>query len=96
MKISVTDDHILHGNANCGDGCPIWLAVDGRMDPSWRVVVTPVRADFTPVRAEFDIKTYYVVASLPRSARNFIRDFDTGQPVAPFEFELPEPWRVFE
>ena len=95
MKISVTDEHIALGKPRCSDGCPIWMAIEERMDPSWRLLVVPVRAEFTHVRAQFSVKRARIVASLPMSARNFIQDFDTGQPVAPFEFELPERWRIF-
>ena len=89
MKISVTQDHILLGDNECSVGCPIWMAVEERMHPSWCAIVLGYNVVFNTNGA-------CIAATLPRSARDFIRCFDEGEPVEPFEFELPETWRIFE
>lgn len=57
-------------------GCPIARAVREH-HPDWRVTETRI-IDFN----------YDEIATLPGPAIAFIRDFDTGKAVEPFEFEI--------
>lgn len=81
MKIIVTQEDIDAGKAQCCDSCPVALAAQ--------------RAGLTNTRVGEDTSFYYDYAShefkhfgLPREARAFIKRFDDGKKVEPFEFEV--------
>jgi hypothetical protein len=76
MNISVTQSDINNGTAANCRVCPIALAIQRVMeDPRWTVHYGTA---FCGSR----------MARLPVEASRFVRMFDTGWPVEPFEFEL--------
>ena len=79
-KIKVTKAHIKRGKRGTSDWCPIALAVR--------------RAYFYPsVYGSWFCHGSGAgrrVVQLPDVAREFIRRFDAGEDVAPFEFEVDE------
>ena len=89
MRISVTDEHIALGKPKCSSACPIWMAIKDRVPSPCHVLVARHEVDFDSERA-------HVLVPLPESAIDFIRRFDKAASVEPFEFELPEPWRIFQ
>lgn len=82
MKIKVTKHHIYKGSlGNCYE-CPIALALK--------------HAGFTNVWVvDLDLQVYYNgrnrILPTPQSCYDFIHNFDKGQDVEPFEFELDLP-----
>lgn len=88
IKIHVTSEHIKNGKVCLADACPIYLALEERTgDTNIRV-----RSDHVArITAPSDIMGVVSrrIATLPRSARRFIRKFDMGKPVQPFTFLYP-------
>lgn len=82
MKIYVTWEHIREGkdNRGCAMTCPIaWAMRDaGCVDP----VVSDRHVEWGADAFER--------GHLPTDAQVFIRNFDDGQPVEPFSFEIYE------
>lgn len=76
MKIKVTQKHIDNGFKNNCWRCPIALAIEEQL----------INKSFTV--ASSTIRIQGNVINLPYEACNFIRKFDNGLPVEPFEFEL--------
>jgi hypothetical protein len=81
MLIQVTQEDIKNGKRCHGCYCPVALAVTRVVPQADKVI----RVETTGLQLTPHAKWL----QLPESARTFIRDFDTKQPVAPFEFELP-------
>jgi hypothetical protein len=78
MLIRVTEEHIKAGKPDNCRFCPIAIAITEALEHKYIVVVKP-KLCYTCGR----------VFALPEIARNFIRSFDLGKHVEPFEFELP-------
>jgi hypothetical protein len=76
MKVEVKQEHIDKGVPSNGCECPIALAL-GEMFPDAQVLVCDGR-----------IEVGFEVAAPPQEAKEFINDFDDGEPVAPFSFDL--------
>ena len=76
MKVCITEDHIKRGFPGVPDSCPIALAL--REDHGWE--------DVEIVSASAWIGKERIM--LPDAARSFIADFDWGDGVEPFEFEI--------
>jgi hypothetical protein len=81
MTIHVTSSHIEHGAICSAYTCPVALAckdagLDAGVSESTIVIHRPDGA--------IDIRT-------PPQVVHFIREFEAGHPVNPFEFELPVP-----
>lgn len=76
MKISVTQDDIDKGVARRCTECPVALAATRHVGKP--VFVGPNYILSEPL--EWDT---------PSAVKEFIAAFDNGQPVKPFEFELP-------
>lgn len=85
LHISVTQEDIDNGRRCHSGKCPIALAAARTGgDLEWSVGSRNAYAyRYTTVGAE--IRTRH---SLPKEARDFVRDFDFHQPVVPFEFDL--------
>ena len=82
MTVTVTQDHIDHGERQSGASCPIARAITRRM-PQWtQVDVGETMFTFFPASGERD------EAFLPEEACQFIARFDEGKPVEPFAFTL--------
>jgi len=79
MIIRVTQEHIDAGTPRDDCLCPIARAVCAVV-PMARVSV-----------ARIAVHLSYRVYPMPRRARDFVRDFDEGIRVDPFEFELDIP-----
>jgi hypothetical protein len=77
MKIQVTAEHIRDGQRCNSARCPIALALQ---EPAWEARAGAILAVLSD--------GFY---RLPYEVRKFMRDFDRGLPVEPFEFELGEP-----
>lgn len=76
MKISVTQDDIDKGSRQCGYACPVAKAIMRALNTIY------VFVNYRTIR----INT--LECGLPNGVADFIRLFDGGQPVQPFEFEL--------
>ncbi len=77
MRISVTQDHIRRGERYMCMRCPVALAV------SEQTIAVFVKVNKTNIRVNgqtFRIDT---------GVRRWIKDFDVGDAVEPFSFELP-------
>lgn len=81
MKISVTQEMIERGFKRDCRMCPVALAVveAGGVNP----IVGQQSIQWMPNRT-----AVYVRASTPEPVVQFIRSFDKGEQVSPFEFEL--------
>jgi hypothetical protein len=77
MKITVTEQHIEQGKQASQCFCPVALAIREATGID-QLCVLSIGVIF---------KTGSV--NLPEEASNFVLDFDAGQAVEPFEFELP-------
>lgn len=77
MKISVEQKHINQGEQEHCERCPIALAIFDSVEACF----VSVESFFVHIDSEsFD---------LPDNAIDFIESYDDGEPVSPFEFELP-------
>jgi hypothetical protein len=74
-RIEVTQDDIDRGVIGDGDCCPIALAMRRR----WPNVSVGTRAVYLSGMR---------MTELPREARHFIVDYDLGEPVYPFSFDV--------
>jgi hypothetical protein len=78
--IRVTADHIARGERSLSSRCPIARAIAEQSGFSLDdIAVGPDEASILNFEVWFR-------ARLPLTAYAFIRDFDDGQPVKPFEF----------
>lgn len=78
MKISVTQDHISRGKKDDCFQCPVALALRERIG------ISAVYGAY--FRKSWDGSAI----GLPKTATNFIYDFDAGEPVEPIEFEIAD------
>ena len=82
LKVNVTQEHINKGERHSTSACPIaWALKD----------VLPADSCAVNVRASVAVwfrNSDYYRAWLPRSAQDFVVEFDNGQDVSPFSFEL--------
>lgn len=76
MKIHVTQDHINNGRPYCHT-CPIALALNERV---------PIPGEWFVTSSFAQSGLHSAPHSLPRSAQRFIRRFDNGKHVEPFNF----------
>jgi len=84
--VSVTADHIAMGDRENCETCPVALAIAETFADLTYVSVDPgglIAATGLPGREIF--------VDLPREVQEFIWDFDDGDPVEPFTFELDYP-----
>lgn len=83
MKIKVTQEHIDRGTKKACSTCPVALALREatgmECEVSTTIAFLPNNDNGIP---------------LPIDAKDFIRRFDAGTLVQPFEFELPIPWAL--
>jgi hypothetical protein len=82
--ITVTADHIAHGRPGSGRECAIALALWEAFPDAEDIGV----GDFATVLVGDEPE---MATLLPEQAREFVRDFDDGQPVEPFTFDLDIP-----
>jgi hypothetical protein len=84
LRVRVEQRHLCAGRATSCTRCPIALALCEQHPivplGEWEV--------FSPdaIRVEEDGSAYYY--RLPPSAARFVRDFDAGREVEPFEFTM--------
>lgn len=81
MKIQVTQKHIDEGKPKCPNNCPVALAlIDAGL----------LNVGVTPVWIRVEDKKYHA----PTGVYVFVQNFDEGQKLEPFEFELDldYPW----
>jgi len=77
MKVTVTQQHIDKGvKGSCGF-CPIALAIKEAFN-----------TDYVLVASDLDIGESIRDFPTPEEVQQFYCDFDRGQPVQPFTFEL--------
>jgi len=81
MKITVTKEDILEGIPRKSSSCPIAIAMWRKFKVDY-ISVRYSRAYVAPSGASVPL-----CYKLPLSAREFIRNFDAGNNVYPFEFE---------
>lgn len=79
MQITVTQDHIDSGTPGNACECPIALAIREH------------GYDCPEVTSNSVSLVHGLIAPLPDIAIQFIELLDTGLPVVPISFELPEP-----
>jgi len=78
MTIKVTADHIKRGRrAQCFE-CPVALALDEATGQFWKVKSASL----------YNVTSNLQIHNVPLSVTTFVRDFDDGRIVSPFEFEL--------
>lgn len=77
MKIEVTQEDIDKGERGSCSGCPVALAMKRALGVQTLLVEDDA--------AWTNMEEYL----LPDPVPDFIGDFDTGEPVKPFTFELP-------
>lgn len=82
-KVEVTAELIETGIPQNASSCPIAKALKPHLKPYQHAVVK-----LTYFNIEYlgdAVETYKL---LPKAARDFIRTFDSGAPVEPFDFEI--------
>lgn len=85
LEIEVTREDIARGVPCHPSGCPIWFAARRALSTALgREVWCRVERCFVGVGRDEP----YAHASLPLPARDFIRDFDSGEDVQPITFQL--------
>ncbi len=82
MLVTVKHEDITNGIPRSCNDCPIALALR-RLFPEAAVHVAYHRIAIDDGRTV-----------TPDIVRKFVKDFDRGRPVEPFEFPLPEPGHV--
>lgn len=83
MKVTVTQEHIDQGIIKSAHQCPIAQALKAKNKRS--VIVGPDQFSFlghNPLEPWLQVDHY----TLPKIAQKFIRQFDSGILVQPFEF----------
>ena len=85
MRVKVEQEHIEKGKKREKEDCPIWLAMVDCFDPTiaFAFCVTPESIKI------YSTGVHYV--PLPAEAEEFIKKFDAGISVKPFEFTLDDP-----
>lgn len=83
MKIKVTEKHIGEGLAGNAKHCPIALAGLEAIEGATRV-----RVGFSTMNVQIKGSDRQKFLDLPYEAKTFVRRFDNGDPVKPFEFEI--------
>jgi hypothetical protein len=78
LKVSVTQEDIFNGVPVMGRFCPIARALTRILG----------KVSVGNVRVALDGGDRILFGVLPKIAQRFILDFDAGNPVHPFEFEL--------
>lgn len=81
MMISVTAEHITKGVAHKCEFCPVALALKDATGIEWTVGLIGALS--------VNGGKCYEIELLPLKVRIFILDFDKGEHVDPFEFDLP-------
>lgn len=84
MIIRVTQEHIARGERQDCEKCPIALAAKDCWPNSGQVM-----AELQLELFDYNGQEYYTYA-LPEVALEFIKNFDKGKEVKPFEFEMPD------
>jgi len=83
IKISVTQDDIDKGIKNNCEKCPIARAL-ARSFPGYFNLASIYYLSVKAHQKDF----YVFMMDTPKVCYDFIRDFDQGKPVTPFEFEI--------
>lgn len=78
MKINVTQEDIDNGKVRNSCYCPVALAMRRVTKETWSVTGIGLFCD----------SKIGLNKSTPKSVLQFIRAFDIGMPVSPFEFEV--------
>ena len=78
MLVHVTQAHIKNGTKSSAARCPIALAIRDTVGPALKVYVSIHSYEIGPVKER----------PLPIEAREFIRKYDKGFDVKPFDFEI--------
>jgi len=84
MIIQITQDDIKQGTVDNCDRCPIALAINRVLFVGHHAKVMGSISIYTYVHRRFTCKT-------PDVAKQFINNFDLGNSVEPFEFDLEVP-----
>jgi hypothetical protein len=88
MKIQVTDKHIRE-SLHCATNCPIALAIKEVLGRGYTLGVSPDGESFCLYFKRTDDRFRPLTkVILPKQASKFIKEFDQGKQVEPFEFEL--------
>ena len=87
MWIHVNERHIKAGMAGKCYECPIAMAVTETVGPGYGVCADAIWRQTDEGGIE--------ERPMPDQAREFIRCFDRGEPVAPFSFEFPLPLELW-
>jgi len=78
IEIDVTLDDIMRGKRADSSGCAIALAA--------KRVLTRVNVSGETIYGELTPEGSFKIYDLPDEAKQFISNFDVGNPVAPFKF----------
>lgn len=82
--INVTQEDIDEGQMGECYFCPVALAAS-------KMIKGGCWVNETHIRASGDDEQEFILSELPEEACKFIRDFDSGNPVHPFQFTLDIP-----
>ena len=85
MRINVTQQHIMKGLRKSPVYCPISRSIN----KATGLIVTTQNMRNSPNVILRDGHGYWRDLALTRNERKFINNFDRGNPVSPFSFELP-------
>ena len=99
-RVAVDHYHIWHGIRNCSTFCPIVLAAEPALFRGGIVLNADGELEFYEVvwrrTKHLGIKltghgAFRFAVPLPPEAAQWMRDFDAGNPVVPFEFKVDLP-----
>ena len=88
MIVRIKQHHIKFGVPNCSSRCPVALGIvdiDDSYSFGTEILVSPKDKD---LRGGIKIGDKHYLA--PRSVERFVKRFDKGKPVKPFNFKLKE------
>lgn len=91
ITISVTEEHIRVGDKKQCSSCPIALAIKEFISPFVSLAVAFELTLHYKKRTENWCLLHNHVIDLPQEALTFIKEFDDGEAVDPFKFELKIP-----
>ena len=84
--IHITAGHIRHGEQSSCTECPIALAIHDTFPGLYDLAVSGEQIWIQP---EYDGPSYEIPA--PDAVHEFVWDYDDGEPVHPFAFDLDYP-----
>lgn len=87
MLIKVTQECIDRGERQICFSCPVAIAINRALPAGQRCIVSAI---MIKIYKDYRMLDSDIIKTIDTSdeVRNFIKDFDSGREVQPFEFEL--------